>query len=158
MEVVCEEYGPAIRKLRHAVKNNVCQQFDPDSSKREFSESLTIISSTSPTELQVRVEKSLQALNRKGKKKAFPRNSWYQFGVLSYRTLLCLIRDPALTQTRFLVHLIIGLLIGCIYWDVGNDAAKLMSNGGCLFFTSLFIMFAAMMPTILTSILILCFL
>lgn len=151
MEVVCEEHGPAIKKLRHAIKNNVYQQFGPDSSL--FSESLTIVSSTSPTALQMRVEKSFQALNRKGKEKAYPRNSFYQFGILSYRTLLILLRDPALTQTRFHVHVLIGILIGCIYWDVGNDATKLMSNGGCLFFTCLFIMFAAMMPTILTSIL-----
>lgn len=51
---------------------------------------------------------------------------------------------------RLLAHFIIGVLIGCIYYNIGDDAAKVMSNAGCLFFSVMFMMFTAMMPTILT--------
>lgn len=55
-----------------------------------------------------------------------------------------------LTRLRLISHIIVGFLIGAIYYDIGNDGSKAMSNAGCVFFTVMFIMFTAMMPTILT--------
>lgn len=55
-----------------------------------------------------------------------------------------------LTHMRLASHIIVGAIIGMIYYDVGNEASKVMSNAGCIFFTTLFTMFTAMMPTILT--------
>jgi len=51
---------------------------------------------------------------------------------------------------RLFSHVIVGAIIGMIYYDVGNEASKIMSNAGCIFFVSLFTTFTAMMPTILT--------
>lgn len=58
--------------------------------------------------------------------------------------------DKTLTRMRLVSHFIIGCLLGLIYYDIGFDAAKVMSNAGCLFFCTMFMMFTAMMPTILT--------
>lgn len=55
-----------------------------------------------------------------------------------------------MTQFRLISHLTVGLLLGAIYYGIGNEASKVMNNAGCIFFTVLFVMFTAMMPTILT--------
>lgn len=80
----------------------------------------------------------------------FPTSSWTQFWILLKRTFLTIIRDQTLTQMRLVSHIVVGAIIGMIYYGIGNDASKIMSNTGCLFFTTLFTMFTAMMPTILT--------
>lgn len=80
----------------------------------------------------------------------FPTSGWTQFWILLKRTFLTIIRDQTLTQMRLVSHIVVGAIIGMIYYGIGNDASKIMSNAGCLFFTTLFTMFTAMMPTILT--------
>lgn len=85
-----------------------------------------------------------------GERTGFPTSGWLQFWILLKRTIWITLRDKMLTRMRLVSHFIVGILIGLIYYDIGNDAAKLQSNVGCIFFTTMFTMFTAMMPTILT--------
>ncbi len=55
-----------------------------------------------------------------------------------------------LTMLRFAAHIVVSILMGMLYWRVGDDAAVIYNNAGLLFFNQLFILFAAMMPTIVT--------
>lgn len=84
------------------------------------------------------------------RKSGFPTSGFAQFWILLKRAFLTIIRDKQLTQMRLFSHVIVGAIIGMIYYDIGNEASKVMSNAGCIFFTTLFTMFTAMMPTILT--------
>jgi ATP-binding cassette, subfamily G (WHITE), member 1 len=55
-----------------------------------------------------------------------------------------------LMYLRLFAHILVGFLIGALYYDIGNDGAKVLSNLGFLFFNMLFLMYTSMTVTILS--------
>lgn len=51
---------------------------------------------------------------------------------------------------RLFAHILVGFLIGALYYDIGNDGGKVLSNLGFLFFNMLFLMYTSMTITILS--------
>lgn len=66
-----------------------------------------------------------------------------QLYVLLCRTYLILMRDKQLTYGRLITNLLIGLIIGTLYFGIGMDAAYTLDNFNYLFFTIMFLMFTA---------------
>lgn len=51
---------------------------------------------------------------------------------------------------RLFAHILVGFLIGALYYDIGDDGSKVLSNLGFLFFNMLFLMYTSMTITILS--------
>ncbi|XP_063235130.1 ATP-binding cassette sub-family G member 1-like isoform X2 [Bacillus rossius redtenbacheri] len=73
-----------------------------------------------------------------------------QFWIVLRRSLICTFRDTHLAQIRLLAHVLIALVLGAVYYDIGNDAAKVASNMSLLFFFLMFLYFSSAMPTVQT--------
>lgn len=77
-------------------------------------------------------------------------SKWTRFRSLLYRTYLCIIRDKTLTALRIIMQVAIAILLGYLYYDIGNEANRVTENSSMLFYCLLFSMLSAMMPTIMT--------
>ncbi|PNF43079.1 ATP-binding cassette sub-family G member 4 [Cryptotermes secundus] len=82
-------------------------------------------------------------------KTSYPQPMWKQFQILLRRSVLCTLRDKLTVQLRVITHFVVGLLLGAVYYDVGNDASKALSNAGCIFFFMMFLFFANAMPSVI---------
>lgn len=82
--------------------------------------------------------------------KTFPTSCITQFWIILKRTFKTTLRDKQLMHLQVAAHIIVGAIIGMIYYDIGNEGSKVLDNLSCIFFTMLFTMFTGMMSTILT--------
>ncbi|XP_058805878.1 ATP-binding cassette sub-family G member 1-like isoform X2 [Phymastichus coffea] len=75
---------------------------------------------------------------------------FWQLRVLLRRNAIKLSRDKILSFTRLTMHLLIGLLVGSMYYQIGQDAAFALENFSLLFFTLMFVMYTAFSATLIT--------
>ncbi|CAG0892106.1 unnamed protein product [Darwinula stevensoni] len=71
-----------------------------------------------------------------------------QVKYLYMRCLKTTSRDLWLLHVRVATHVMVGLFMGIFFYGKGDDASSMYQNVSSLFFTILFVFFAAMMPTI----------
>ncbi|KAK2099594.1 ATP-binding cassette sub- G member 4 [Saguinus oedipus] len=136
IEVASGEYGDLNPMLFRAVQNGLCTMAEKKSSPEK--NEIPAPCPTCPPEVDP-IESH-----------TFATSTLTQFCILFKRTFLSILRDTVLTHLRFMSHVVIGVLIGLLYLHIGDDASKVFNNTGCLFFSMLFLMFAALMPTVLT--------
>jgi hypothetical protein len=55
-----------------------------------------------------------------------------------------------LTVSRILMHFAIALLVGILYFKIGQDAAYVLDNFNLLFFSIMFLMYSAFSATMIT--------
>ncbi|XP_054853152.1 ATP-binding cassette sub-family G member 4 [Eublepharis macularius] len=135
IEVASGEYGDLNSMLFQAVQNGLCTMAEKKDSPNK-------VDSSCPGRCMADLDHI--------ESHTFATSTMTQFCILFKRTFLSILRDTVLTHLRFMSHICIGVLIGLLYLHIGNDAAKVFNNTGFLFFSMLFVMFAALMPTVLT--------
>ncbi|XP_071957764.1 ATP-binding cassette sub-family G member 1-like [Antedon mediterranea] len=170
IEAASGEYGDAVMAMSKAVHDGVCDEYwRADQEKGCDLGNLAAAGSASflkaNSNLSLNAINAAHRINGNGNRfnptklmsqeseediAHFATGFMTQFWVLFVRSMKTIIRDQVLTHTRLLSHLGIGVLIGLLYMGIGNDASKAFNNSGCLFFSILFLMFTALMPTVLT--------
>nr|XP_061801385.1 ATP-binding cassette sub-family G member 4-like isoform X1 [Nerophis lumbriciformis] len=143
IEVASGEYGDLNPVLFEAVQGGLCSE-EGKKNSRDKSDS-----SCPSQNFKYFFSLSLQETGTL-EKHSFATSTFTQFCILFKRTFITICRDTVLTHLRVMSHLCIGVLIGLLYLKIGNDASKVLNNTGFLFFSMLFLMFAALMPTVLT--------
>ena len=73
-----------------------------------------------------------------------PETSPSLFLTLSLRTATNLYRNPSLLLAHYSITLILGLVIGCLFWQVSDEMAGVQNRLGCLFFVCAFFGFAGL--------------
>ncbi|MEQ2282611.1 ATP-binding cassette sub- G member 4 [Ameca splendens] len=136
IEVASGEYGDLNPVLFEAVQGGMCAL---EHKKNTCETNLTLVCAANSSMNIGHIESH-----------TFATSTLTQFCILFKRTLITICRDQVLTHLRLISHITIGVIIGLLYLNIGNDASKVFNNTGFLFFSMLFLMFGALMPTVLT--------
>ncbi|XP_075555291.1 ATP-binding cassette subfamily G member 4-like isoform X2 [Dermacentor variabilis] len=73
-----------------------------------------------------------------------------QMNVLLKRCYLSLIRNPMVFHLRLATHLLVGVCMGLLYYDIGGRADSFFNNATLVFFSIIFLTFTGMMPVVLS--------
>nr|XP_019561089.1 ATP-binding cassette sub-family G member 4-like [Aedes albopictus] len=89
-------------------------------------------------------------LTSKSRRPRYPVPQWKQFSVLLRRSLRSTSRDFFFAQLRVIAHIVVGFLLGVVFYNTGKDASTVMTNSAGLFFFHIFIFFGNSMPCTVT--------
>ncbi len=59
---------------------------------------------------------------------------WTQCRILSRRSMINLYRNPMLLVMHYSISIVLGLLLGTLFWDVSDDLSGVQNRLGSLFF------------------------
>ncbi|XP_026686799.1 ATP-binding cassette sub-family G member 1, partial [Diaphorina citri] len=146
---------PEVDKMAHSNKeNNVVLMYNndivKDSSNAASGSAPAVILDLSDEKDKDNVTTTLLENALPSSQRRYATSELTQFFIVLKRTLLFSRRDWTLMYLRLFAHILVGFLIGALYYDIGNDGAKVLSNLGFLFFNMLFLMYTSMTITILS--------
>ncbi|EFX86592.1 ABC protein, subfamily ABCG [Daphnia pulex] len=153
IDVASGEYGDVLPRLVSGIENG----------RRIFHENSPVILASpalshdtgfyEEDECDIMLDGNSKKKEKKGKNKdglMYGAPFHYQVSILLGRTWRTIWREKILTTMRLALHVCISFLMGLVYWQIGDDADDIFNNAGMIFFSLIFILYVAMMPTFLT--------
>ncbi|KAK9869920.1 hypothetical protein WA026_006018 [Henosepilachna vigintioctopunctata] len=95
-------------------------------------------------------EKADHEYQHEGQEELEATSQWNQLKVLMRRGWIKMKRDETLTYMRIIVNIAVGIMLGTLYWQIGNNASRTLDNYNLLFSILMHCMMSPMMLTILT--------
>ena len=144
IEVSCGEYGfEYVDKMVTSVANGKCNVWSPAVDLK--------LKESSPEESTVVTPHQMENFEREIDPAEFKTKTtnWEQFRILHKRMSIQMWRDGNYLKLRVIMHILLGLLIGGLFMDMGNDASKTLYNFGFCFTIMIFFMYIPMMPILL---------
>lgn len=165
LEIACKERGDCINELANLAKK-IYSERSADFYKDPSPEDKTINDMKLATEtsamltngningmvtIDLKDSGDTRARTKKySKRTPYGASKLTQFLILFHRSTICSLRDFRLAFLRVTAHIVVALLLGLVYYDFGNDAAKVSSNFSCIFFIVIFNFYGTAMHTVLT--------
>ncbi|XP_018338581.1 PREDICTED: ATP-binding cassette sub-family G member 4-like [Trachymyrmex septentrionalis] len=137
LEVITEQRGGDLENL-YKICRDECEKIRHSKHNENELDSLT------DSKQKYRTHDINTSINKITSKKS----TWQQQRILFLRALICMRRDIMLTQLRLATHVLVGLILGTVFYNFGNNAEYVGSNIACLFFFLLFLFFASAMPAV----------
>lgn len=77
-------------------------------------------------------------------------NFWRQLYILIKRNAIRLFRDRVFALLRIIMHCVIALIIGTLYFKIGQDAAYVLDNFNLSYYNIMFLVYSAFSATMIT--------
>ncbi|KYQ52093.1 ATP-binding cassette sub-family G member 4 [Trachymyrmex zeteki] len=143
MEICNGDYGPYISKLMESIENGKNNEWR--SMKTVYlNKSQETITSQQVAKRSYSYEMEFRHTPH------YTDNFWRQLCILIKRNAIRLFRDKALTLTRISMHLTIALIVGTLYFKIGEDAAYVLDNYSLSYYNIMFLLYSAFSATMVT--------
>lgn len=146
--MACREYGDYHKNMVKAVDNGKIYRWQPECDcKHPKSVTPTKSDTTSGASSfdameQFEVEFDVKKLKSQT-------TWWMQYKLLVKRMMTKMWRDKSYIKLKFYMNICLGLLVGGIYFGVGNDATKALFNFGFAFTIVIGYLYLPLMPVLL---------
>ncbi|XP_072385495.1 ATP-binding cassette sub-family G member 1-like [Diabrotica undecimpunctata] len=148
IEVCCNEYGNFQERMVSVIDNgrNIYKTYGnvPQLQEVELSDKVDNRSSISSISIKEEVYADLSSSDFNHE------STWFsQFWILTTRLWVQMWRDKTYLVMRTVLYVILALLIGSLYYGMGQDGSKTIFNFGFYYCCLIFFMYIPMMPMLL---------
>ncbi|KZC04862.1 ATP-binding cassette sub-family G member 4, partial [Dufourea novaeangliae] len=153
MEICNGDYGKHVPKLVDAIENGKSNAWRSTSNVTVNCQEEVIALNVTASFQALRQRYPMEMDPVRGERKVsydYAANVWKQLIILLKRNVIRLSRDKILTFTRLSMHFIIAVLVGMIYFRIGQDAVYVLDNFNLLFFNIMFLMFSSFSAAVTT--------
>ncbi|XP_039285329.1 LOW QUALITY PROTEIN: ATP-binding cassette sub-family G member 1 [Nilaparvata lugens] len=135
VEVSSGEYGDYLERMTNAIENGRCYKWNQNK--------VTDVRYQANEEEENLVSTDLHHMYN------FESSAWLQFRILISRMSLQGRRDMGYIILKLAMHIFIGMIIGGMFFQIGNDGSKTIFNFGFCFVTIIIFLYIPMMPALL---------